>query len=184
MRTFFVLVGLALAGCGPKTTENNGTDAGSGDMVVVQPVHCSGTFSGAATGSFADCTISMTEEPGDEMMNLIPSALSTSPFQMLQLVMIMEPRAEVKHYNLANLGDGTRLTALLKGSLARYTAERADSVNISGTVDLTLTAAPVFVMGTDTWNDMHAHGTLSATLPLDPNSPGTPGTMVRFDATF
>ena len=171
---------IGAAGCG--TSQTGGAPDAAADLTPMGP--CTGTLSGAILGKFKPCTITMLQDTGDQVFRLLPGGYEGEPLDMVLWAPVVVPAFQAKHYTMADLAIGTQMTLTIKFQLSRYRAEKPDAHTTTGDIDLTLTTPPRAPMGDQTWEDHQVHGTLKATLLLDPNTPGHPGDMVQVLTNF
>jgi hypothetical protein len=151
-------------------------------MAVVAKA-CAGTLTGAISGSFASCALSLMQADTEQDLGVVVSGWSGDPIQVAQLIVVAPSGFLAKRYLLDALV-GTSL--LVQNKLSeKYTATNDGSGSLQGSVTLVVTSPPrAPTQGATEWTDTSMHGSLDATLPLDPDSPGTPGSQVTAHFDF
>jgi hypothetical protein len=151
--------------------------------MAVHPAGCSGTVSGALNGHFASCTVSVTQDVNDQILQLIPQGWAGDSISTFQIAIVVPKGLQPGTYATQMLGDGSVITIINRANAERFTAGAPNGPFV-GTITLDVTS-PAQNPGTDqTWADTHTHGTLSAQLPHDPDSAGSDADTVTLEASY
>lgn len=181
---------LLALGCSSSSTPSPSVDMASAppgpDLTFVG---CSGTVvpTGSASffGKFKTCQVAVSITPDEMSMVLQPQGYDGSPPTAIELQVVVPKRFKLGTYSLATVAVGTVLRIVPVLGAVPYVAGKPDDRSVpSGTVHLEVWSLPTVPDNPgESWLDKTMHGVLNASLPVDVNFGGAPGTL-ELTSTF
>jgi hypothetical protein len=177
--------------CGCNSSGGNptggGTDMARGpDLLTFGP--CMGSMQNALNGTFATCKIEISTVTAGDVFDLIPGPFSGPMLTEVQFDLTIPKQIAVRHYSLGDFAspgpdvDSESHMLVVRPTGEKFLAHKPfDGSPLVGSVELDVYTLPTDKTG---MADTSIHGTLTANLPLTPDSPGRQGDYTIVNATF